>query len=280
MTAESSGSFEQDIRGGTRFEFGKNWRRFLATVSDERIRASEVSLADFLRLPSLVGMNFLDIGCGSGLSSLAAQRLGAQVTSFDFDPQSVTATNLLKTRFGEGDESWCVLTGSALDAKFMDGLGEFDIVYSWGVLHHTGDMVTGLDLAARRVRPGGRLFLAIYNDQGRMSRVWRQIKRLYCSLPRPLKPLLVLICFTRLWGPTLIRDTLRLAPLKTWRGYRTSRGMSAWHDVVDWVGGYPFEVATPEQIFDHYRQRGFTLDALKTCAGGIGCNEFVFIRRT
>lgn len=280
MTTKSSGSFEQDIRGGTRFEFGKNWRRFLATVSDERVRASEASLAGFLRLPSLAGMNFLDIGCGSGLSSLAAQRLGAHVTSFDFDPDSVAATKVLKSRFGEDDDTWRVVTGSALDATFMEGLGEFDIVYSWGVLHHTGDMATGLELAARRVRPGGRLFLAIYNDQGRASRGWRLIKKLYCGGPQPLKLLLVLLCFVRLWGPTFIRDALTLNPFRTWRAYRASRGMSAWHDVVDWVGGYPFEVATPEHIFDYYRQRGFTLDALKTCAGGIGCNEFVFVRQT
>ena len=52
--------------------------------------------------------------------------------------------------------------------------------------------------------------------------------------------------------------------------------MSFWQDLIDWVGGYPFEVSTPEQIFDFYRARGFTLPRLHTCGGSLGCNEFVF----
>jgi 2-polyprenyl-6-hydroxyphenyl methylase/3-demethylubiquinone-9 3-methyltransferase len=48
------------------------------------------------------------------------------------------------------------------------------------------------------------------------------------------------------------------------------------HDLIDWVGGWPFEVSTPEEVFNFYRRRGFQLEALKTCAGGLGCNEFVF----
>lgn len=55
--------------------------------------------------------------------------------------------------------------------------------------------------------------------------------------------------------------------------------MSHWHDWIDWVGGYPFEVAKPELIFDFYRDRGFTLHNMTTCGGGGGCNEFVFIRQ-
>ena len=168
------------------------------------------------------------------------------------------------------------MTGSALDADYMQDLGTFDIVYSWGVLHHTGDMMTGLELAGKRVKPGGRLFVAIYNDQGRRSSVWRRIKRLYCATPDLFKWMLILLCLIRLWGPTVLRDTCRLAPLRTWSDYGKSRGMSPWYDVVDWVGGYPFEVATPEQIFKFYHDRGFTLRALKTCGGGIGCNEFMF----
>jgi hypothetical protein len=52
--------------------------------------------------------------------------------------------------------------------------------------------------------------------------------------------------------------------------------MSRWHDLIDWVGGYPFEVASPEQIFDFCRERGLSLKRLKTCGGGSGCNQFVF----
>jgi 2-polyprenyl-6-hydroxyphenyl methylase/3-demethylubiquinone-9 3-methyltransferase len=137
-------------------------------------------------------------------------------------------------------------------------------------------MMMALELAAQRVRPGGSLYLAIYNDQGRMSVIWRMIKKTYCSAPKTLQCLLLFLCLIRVWGPTVLRDTCRLKPLKTWQYYVRARGMSPWHDVVDWVGGYPFEVAKPELIFQFYRDRGFTLQALKTCAGGLGCNEFLF----
>jgi 2-polyprenyl-6-hydroxyphenyl methylase/3-demethylubiquinone-9 3-methyltransferase len=56
--------------------------------------------------------------------------------------------------------------------------------------------------------------------------------------------------------------------------------MSPWRDVVDWVGGYPFEVAKPEAIFKFYQRRGFTMVDLNTCGGGHGCNEFVFVNNS
>jgi 2-polyprenyl-6-hydroxyphenyl methylase/3-demethylubiquinone-9 3-methyltransferase len=52
--------------------------------------------------------------------------------------------------------------------------------------------------------------------------------------------------------------------------------MSPWRDVVDWVGGYPFEVARPEEIFEFFKSKGLVLGKFKTCGGGHGCNEFVF----
>jgi hypothetical protein len=54
--------------------------------------------------------------------------------------------------------------------------------------------------------------------------------------------------------------------------------MSPWRDLIDWVGGYPFEVAKPEAILDFYLRRGFTLKRLVTCGGSLGCNEYVFVR--
>ena len=60
--------------------------------------------------------------------------------------------------------------------------------------------------------------------------------------------------------------------------YQDVRGMSRWHDIVDWIGGYPFEVATPDSVFEFCRNRGFTLVHLKTSGGKLGCNEFVFQR--
>lgn len=266
-----------EVESGGRFEFGANWAAFLKRLTSERIEAAEQSLGEMLEADRLDGKTFLDIGSGSGLFSLAARRLGARVSSFDYDPQSVACTAELKRRFFDDDPQWVVGQGSILDDGFVAALPKFDIVYSWGVLHHTGNLWQALGNATDKVSPGGLLFISIYNDQGRASRVWTQVKRLYVRTPRALKWAILLPAFARLWGPSLIRDTLKGRPLRTWRSYG-ERGMDAWRDVVDWVGGYPFEVARPEQVFDFCRARGFELRKLKTCAGGHGCNEFVFVR--
>lgn len=272
--------YSQEIADGQRFEFGKNWRRFLARVDDARIAQAETSLREYLGLDTLAGRSFLDIGSGSGLFSLAARRLGAQVTSFDYDPHAVGCAAELRRRYFPDDAQWTIQQGSALDAAYLASLGQFDVVYSWGVLHHTGAMWQALENAILPVAPGGILFISIYNDQGRASRRWRQIKRLYNRLPRALRFLILGPAAIRFWGPATVKDLLRGTPFKTWRQYGRGRGMSAWTDVVDWVGGYPFEVAKPEEVFEWYHRRGFVLEKLKTCGGGLGCNEFVFRRAT
>lgn len=262
-----------------RFEFGENWSRFLKLLNETRIKKAEESLKQMLRLGTLHDRTFLDIGSGSGLFSLAARRLGARVRSFDYDKQSVACTLELKHRYYGDDKNWIVEQASILDEAYVRSLGKFDVVYAWGVLHHTGAMWQALENAQTLVAPGGLLFVAIYNDQGRVSIYWKIVKALYNRLPKGLKCLVLWPMFVRLWGPTILRDSLRGSPLKTWRSYSPKRGMSPWRDVVDWVGGYPFEVAKPEEVFEFYQKRGFQLVTLKTDSGGHGCNEFVFERR-
>lgn len=262
-----------------RFEFGANWKKFLSSLDEGRILTAQQSLIEYLGLSSLEGKKFLDIGCGSGLFSLAARRLGAEVVSFDYDGQAVECAEELKRRFFTDDSKWTISSGSALEKDFIDSLGEFDVVYSWGVLHHTGNMKTALENAARPVKQGGLLFIAIYNDQGRASSIWKKIKKAYVALSAPLRFLVVGPAFIRIWGPTFIRDFLRMRPFSTWRGYASNRGMTPWRDVIDWVGGYPFEVAKPEDIFQFYKDRGFELEKLTTCGGGYGCNEYVFRKK-
>ena len=265
-----------EVEKGQRFEFGENWAWFLDGLTDKRIHEAEKSLSDMLGLPSLAGKTFLDIGSGSGLFSLAARRLGARVYSFDYDPTSVSCTQQLRQRYFPEDDEWRVERGSALDHSYLNGMGRFDVVYSWGVLHHTGSMWEALANAALPVKPGGKLFIAIYNDQGTASRRWTKVKKLYNQLPRPLRFLVVWPSFLVLNWRSSVRDVLRGKPFQTIREYGVERGMSFGRDLIDWVGGYPFEVATPEQIFDFYRQREFNLTRLRTCGGSLGCNEFVF----
>ena len=265
------------VARGERFEFGENWSRFLENLNDQRIEAATESLRAMLGMQDLAHQAFVDIGSGSGLFSLAARRLGARVHSFDYDPASVRCTAKLQRRYFKDDPDWTVERGSALDREYLKKLGRFSIVYSWGVLHHTGSMWEALGNAADLVQPGGRLFIAIYNDQGKDSQRWLAVKKAYNRLPGALRFLVLWPCAAHLWWRPIVKDTLRLQPLRSIRKHQ-ERGMSVWRDAVDWVGGLPFEVAKPEEIFDFYRQRGFTLTKLRTQGGTLGCNEFVFMR--
>jgi SAM-dependent methyltransferase len=265
---------------GSRFEFGKNWRRFLSVLDDSRIAEAERSLEQMLGEEAVAGRSFIDVGSGSGLFSLAAMRLGARrVHSLDFDPASVACTAELKRRYFPAAVRWTIERADVLDERHLEALGEWEVVYAWGVLHHTGDMWRAMANVGSLVAPRGLLFISLYNDQGLKSRVWRTIKRTYNRLPPLMRPAFVVAVMGPREAVAAGVEVVRLRPmayLQGWKEYKRSRGMSRWHDLVDWVGGYPFEVARPDDVFRFYRDRGFRLVELVTRTSG--CNEYVLSR--
>jgi 2-polyprenyl-3-methyl-5-hydroxy-6-metoxy-1,4-benzoquinol methylase len=263
-------SHSAETAAGARFRFGQNWSRFLRHLTPERVAAAESSMRELLETQTLAGTRFLDAGSGSGLFSLAANRLGATVHSFDYDPQSVACTTELRARYARNAEAWTVEEASVLDAAYVERLGKFDVVYSWGVLHHTGNMHKAFDNIEKCVGENGQLVIAIYNHQGAISRYWTVIKKLY-NRHVWLRPFIVALHTPYLIGVRFLARALtgRLA---------LERGMSLWYDTLDWLGGYPFEVARPEEVVAHFKRYGFWLEGLHTCGGRHGCNEFVFRR--
>ena len=269
------------VAAGERFEFGRNWSRFLTLLNEDRIKQAEASLKEMLEVESLEGKSFVDIGSGSGLFSLAARRLGARVHSFDFDPHSVACTTELRRRYFADDPAWTIDEASALDENYLGSLGKFDVVYSWGVLHHTGQMWAALDNSHKLVAPGGKLFIAIYNDTGSQSSRWKAIKKTYNNLPGLLQAPFAALVTAPAEIKSLLRSILTLKPgdyVRSWTVYDEKRGMSRWRDIIDWVGGYPYEVATPDEIFEFFKSRGFSLTKMNCGNVGLGCNQFVFVK--
>ena len=255
------------------FSFGENWKVYLSDLEESTIRHAENSFTTFTKLGDLREHTFLDLGCGSGLNSLIAYRLGAQkIISVDIDPHSIDCVTNLRKRFASGATNWQVVRGSVLDQNFVASLGAYSYVYSYGVLHHTGAMWKALNHAVERVRmAGGILHLGIYN-QHKNSRRWLKVKRVCNRFPRTALPAFkasyILLTYAQLLSSFH-------SPAKYAQEYRTHRGMSVWRDIDDWFGGLPYEYAKPGHVVNFLADRGFVLLRLRD-AGSIGCNEFLF----
>lgn len=262
-----------------RFAFGANWLSFLEHLNEDRIVEAERSVQALTGLARLDNKTFIDIGSGSGLFSLAARRLGAVVHSFDYDPNSVAGTQSLKDRFFPNDTSWVVERASVLDPSYISNLGKFDIVFSWGVLHHTGAMYDAVQNASTRVSPGGIFIFALYRKT-RLCGFWTAEKRWYSSA----SPAIQKAARAFYIGLLRLRFLLKQQDFAVYvANYKGSRGMNFTHDVHDWLGGYPYESITPAQVAKFMGELGFehvrsTVQPYSTGLLGSGCDEYVYRR--
>lgn len=261
----------------THFAFGRNWASYAESITEVEITEAVAGLRRLLGGVDLAGLKFLDIGCGSGIHSLAALRLGAaEVVAIDFDPDSVATTRAVLERHAPSARHR-VEQASVLDLQTAT-MKAFDVVYSWGVLHHTGDMKGAIRAAARMVAPGGQFVFALYRRTW-CCPLWKQEKRWYSHASENAQRR----------ARAVYRFFFRLKFWSTGRSfkdyvatYKDNRGMDFEHDVHDWMGGYPYESISPA-IVDGFisdlgfrKVRAFAVDTRPMGMFGSGCDEYVY----
>jgi 2-polyprenyl-6-hydroxyphenyl methylase/3-demethylubiquinone-9 3-methyltransferase len=261
-----------------RFEFGKNWHRFVRhNLTQQRCDTAKAHILDFIGRDSLAGLDFLDVGCGSGLHSLAAYQAGAgRVHSFDYDPNSVAATNLARASAGN-PHNWTAERGDALDEAYLDKLGKWNLVYSWGVLHHTGDVWQAVRNAQRLVADGGLFYLALYSadvETAERQKFWLEAKQDYNRSGRWGR---LYWEWWYIWTQYMNRRIWEFPSfLRRVAVHRLVRGMNLFADLRDWLGGWPMEYTRDQDVVDLLEQEcGFHLINVST---GEACSEFLFER--
>ena len=257
------------MKEGT-FDFGANWDAFSDRLMAEgRLHLAMASLQKLLQREGLHGASVADVGCGSGLFSLAAAKLGAaRVVGLDINPLCIEVCGRNKARLAPS-ATVSFHRASALSPEQLAPFGTFDLVYAWGSLHHTGAMWEAILNVTRMVAPGGTLVLAIYNEHA-TSPLWRVIKRTYNLVPAFAKSMMAAVAAAVIFVAKAL--VTRRNPLEK------ERGMSFWYDVVDWVGGYPYEYASRSRVEQFIAPAGFAMMRFVQAQVPTGCNEYVFRR--
>ena len=277
MSEQITNKWDAEVKNNKRFKFGSNWKEYSKTIGDKQLETCTSELVEWLGA-DLQDKSFLDIGCGSGIHSLAAASLGASVFSFDYDRDSVECTKSVKEQFNKTKTDWKIDQGSVLDETYMSSIGKFDIVYSWGVLHHTGEMWKAIDNSILTVKDGGRFFIAIYNKQGWKSKFWWHVKNIYNILPNGINKVYGVILGLFFNFINIVKHTLMLNPMRAIRpllNYKKNRGMSIYHDIIDWMGGFPYEYATYQELNTFFEKKGFKLIKGREVTS-LGCHQMVF----
>lgn len=263
-----------------RFEFGENWQEFIdKSFSQERVDISRKYLLEFVGFKTLKGVKFLDIGCGSGLHSLAAWQAGTdQILSFDYDINSVRTTQQLKDQKAGSPDNWKVEQGSVLDSEYMSSIGRFDLVYSWGVLHHTGDLWSAIKHAASVVGDKGFFYIALYSAdvfKDPPPEYWVEIKKKYINSSKTQQYFMIL---WYIWKFHMKYNPIRLPSIILQAvKYKHSRGMNYITDIKDWLGGWPIEFSHDEDVIKVLDEDlGFDLVKIKQ---GEANTEYLFRKR-
>jgi 2-polyprenyl-3-methyl-5-hydroxy-6-metoxy-1,4-benzoquinol methylase len=271
--------YENIYKNDRQFSFGENWKSYLEHFSENRLEEAKKNIQKLTGKTSLDGLNFLDIGCGSGLFSMAAYSLGANVTSVDVDQSSVECCKSLRDKLNVEEASWKISLTSVLDEDKISNLDKYDIVYSWGVLHHTGSMWQAIANASTRVSDKGMFIIALYNktDPLWISKVWLLIKIIYNKSPLFFRKIMI---FFYSFFFCLLRFKANIFAFRKYaKDFEQNRGMHYLHDVLDWLGGYPYEVASKEEIENWATEKQFTLNnSFMVSPTESGCNEFVLLK--
>ena len=261
-----------------RYGFGKNWEQFVKQhFNPERVEISKKYMLNFLKMDNLQGKYFLDIGCGSGLHSLAALQAGAaRIVSFDLDPGSVKTALTLKEYAGNPSH-WTVLQGSILDDSFISQIEPADIAYSWGVLHHTGALWKSFENAAGLMNTSGVFYVALYTEtyvEGLPKEYWLSVKQNYNRASSFGKKVMEV---RHLWMFYLYKRIRNIPHLiKQVKEYKALRGMELYTNLKDWLGGWPMEYSSQEEVIDHAHDLGLSLINFKSGEANL---EYVFCRK-
>jgi len=260
----------------TRYEFGKNWTRFVEkSANRERVEIAKRHVLAFIGRDDLKGLDILDIGCGSGIHSLGAYEAGAgKIHSFDYDADSVHATSLMRAQAGQPG-NWIVERGDILDDDYVASLGQWNFVYSWGVLHHTGDVWRAIDNATKTVAGGGLFYIALYSEDVQTDpEFWLRVKQEYNKASAAKR---LWMEWWYVWVYVMQRSPKKLPEVfSRIATHRFTRGMSFFADIRDWLGGWPMQFTRDADVIKFVQDRGFEQKKIKT---GEACTEFLFAKK-